>query len=209
MHRQEQNLNEIIPSNDGDSREAFLFSTANSSGTMEVYFEDIEDVIISKINKYSVIFGCVAWLTSEKILKALANKRCLIIVQEEDFLRPDTNFSGEKNKWKEHLLGLYSELDGSHFYLGGLGISQYNIEVPSGIRRLGYINKYKVAAFPRMHNKFIIGLNYIEGDPDEICEYYDACEVITGSYNYTENSRQSLENIVCIKDSQIVSAYEK
>lgn len=34
-------------------------------------------------------------------------------------------------------------------------------------------------------------------------------EVITGSFNYSENSNNSLENIVCIKDDKIFDAYAK
>jgi hypothetical protein len=49
------------------------------------------------------IFGCVAWLTLIPILKALSKcDNVQIIVQKEDFLRPDLD-QNKNNKWKEDL----------------------------------------------------------------------------------------------------------
>jgi hypothetical protein len=37
-----------------------------------------------------VVVGCVAWLSSRSVLEALARKKAVaIVVQKEDFLRPD------------------------------------------------------------------------------------------------------------------------
>ena len=49
-----------------------------------------------------------------------------------------------------------------------------------------------------MHNKFIILFN--DGKP---------YAVITGSYNYTQNARDNIENIVYIEDSAIAEEYSK
>lgn len=35
------------------------------------YFRNIENELICKINEHPVVVGCVAWLTNERILKAL------------------------------------------------------------------------------------------------------------------------------------------
>ena len=68
-----------------------------------------------------------------------------------------------------------------------------------------------------MHNKFIFCYNELEyimnkdddnEDKDEYKFITDG-EVISGSYNYTENSNNSLENIICIKDKKIINAYFK
>jgi len=59
-----------------------------------------------------------------------------------------------------------------------------------------------------MHNKFIICYDLTDDESNEIC-MCSRGEVLTGSYNYTENSKNSLENIICIKDKKIVNAYQK
>ena len=59
---------------------------ASKNGDIEVYFKNIEEELIKKINNADIILGCVAWFTNEKILRALAKKDGVsIIVQKEDF----------------------------------------------------------------------------------------------------------------------------
>ena len=189
------------------------FSCIGNNKDIEVYFKNIENIICEKIKKHKYIVGCVAWLTNKKILKELSkkNKQVLIIVQDEDFLRPDTYFDGNKEKFKKTILEYYNKIKRTDNYisLGDLGISVACC--PScGIRRCGFINKDKLPAFPRMHNKFIVLGNDRLITEDEggynglVCEY---TEVITGSFNYTENSTNSLENIICVKDKKIVHSY--
>ena len=267
------------------------FSVVGENKNIEVYFKNIENNIIDKIKKYKNVIGCVAWLTNENILKELAKKdTVIIIVQEEDFLRPDNKFDGNKLNWKNKIYNLYKNIEKNNgsLMLQWLGINP-RWETPSGIRRLGKINIDKVPAFPRMHNKFIICFNdnepyaiikdffkitytyfYPEIKIEEVfksllhpeikCKnifkqhdqiinnqytYYEYFEVedeysienritqikniggniietsreyihekldgvlLTGSYNYTENSNNSLENVICIKDQEIIEAYFK
>jgi len=191
------------------------FSCIGNNKDIEVYFKNIENIICEKIKKHRYIVGCVAWLTNKKILKELSkkNKEVLIIVQDEDFLRPDTYFDGNKEKFKKTILEYYNKINkkNNNISLCDLGIS-YMSSVDCGIRRCGFINKDKLPAFPRMHNKFIVLGNDRLINDDEggynglVCEY---TEVITGSFNYTENSTNSLENIICIKDAKIVDSYYK
>ena len=54
-------------------------------------FRNIEQEIIEKIQQSTVIVGCIAWLTSIPILEALQGKSVQFIVQQEDWLRPDSN----------------------------------------------------------------------------------------------------------------------
>lgn len=201
------NLNSLSIPGDGANVPQNNFSAGN--GNIEVYFKNIEEEIIKKIEQYDCVIGCVAWLTNENILKALSKKKeCIIIIQEEDFLRPDTSFNGDKLKWAKKMKKLYNALSGGNneFYTY-LGIS-ICCSHENGIRRCGYLNKNKLPAFPRMHNKFIICYNYINENFSNLSESIDG-EVITGSYNYTENGNNSLENIVCIKDKTIVEAYSR
>lgn len=207
------NLNEVLVNCDGTVIKQSDFSTSGCNNDIEVYFKNIEKVIIDKIKKYKYVVGCIAWLTNENILKELAKKEeCLIIVQDEDFLRPDIDFDGNMKSWKNKIFKLYNnikKIDTTCLVPIGINILS---TVKTGIRRCGMLNTDKKPAFPRMHNKFIIVFNdaYIYDEkeemlPDPVIEG----EVITGSYNYTENSNNSLENIVCIKDNNIISAYYK
>lgn len=206
------NLNEIKVPTDGDDispdGKQNDFSLIDENENIEVYFKNIEYQIINKIKKYDSVIGCIAWLTNKNILKALSKKKLVsIIVQEEDFLRPDINFNGIKQKFKNKMFKLYEKINKKNYIsLCNCGISYCsNGELECGIRRMGMINENKVPAFPRMHNKFIICFNS-DGDRFDTCEKLNG-EVLTGSYNYTENSNNSLENVVCIKSDKIVEKY--
>jgi hypothetical protein len=206
------NLNEILTNDaDGDGKQKD-FSTKGENNEIEVYFKNIEKTIINKIKQYKYVVGCVAWLTNKNILKELAKcKSVLIIVQEEDFLRPDTNFNGDKLKWKEKIKKLYSKLEKGPIDSMCWGVnSGRDDSIETGIRRFGLVNEKKIPAFPRMHNKFIFCYNELEYimNGDEYKFITDG-EVITGSYNYTENSNNSLENIIGIKDKKIINGYFK
>ena len=228
------NLNNLKIDNDTQSD----FSVVVDDKQIEVYFKDIENSIIKKIRKYDNVVGCIAWLTNNNILKELAKKKAvIIIIQEEDFLRPDSQFDGQKEKWKNTIYKLYNKIEKlGNIYLGHCGINTSDgTGIKSGIRRVGLINKDKLPAFPRMHNKFIICFNDNINHEDETTytawpgskhfffgdEYeYSECskcdgyeygemygEVLTGSYNYTENSNNSFENVICIKEQLIVTQY--
>ena len=196
------------------TKEQTDFSCIGDNKDIEVYFKNIENIICEKIKKHKYIVGCVAWLTNKKILKELSkkDKEVLIIVQDEDFLRPDTYFDGNKEKFKKTILEYYNKIKRNKTTtLGDLGIS-YMFHPDCGIRRCGFINKDKLPAFPRMHNKFIVLGNdepIFDGHLGISCLYQNYTEVITGSFNYTENSTNSLENIICIKDNKIVNSYYK
>ena len=157
------NLNTInVRNKDVQDCQQQNFSIIDDNKKTEVYFKDIEKHIINKIRKYKKVVGCVAWLTNFNILKELEKKdSVLIIVQEEDFLRPDTNFDGRLEDWKEKIHKYYNSLYNSQngIYLGVCSISCASGLGFSGIRRLGKINTDKNPAFPRMHNKFIICFN--------------------------------------------------
>lgn len=218
------NLNDVKVSDDSPTmrgednriihrtKEQTDFSCIGDNKDIEVYFKNIENIICEKIKKHKYIVGCVAWLTNKKILKELSNKdkEVLIIVQDEDFLRPDTYFDGNKEKFKKTILKYYNKIKRNNTTtLSGLGIS-YMFSPDCGIRRCGFINKNKLPAFPRMHNKFIVFGNdelIFDDDGSFICNSRNYTEVITGSFNYTENSTNSLENIICVKDKKIVRSY--
>src|ERR1700737_4595445 len=66
------------------------FSATGEDNRTKVFFRNIEQKVLSYIKEYPIVVGCVAWFTNENILKALAKKEGVsILVQKEDFLRPD------------------------------------------------------------------------------------------------------------------------
>lgn len=210
-----KNLNEILVMNEHEMVKQKDLSIKTEK--IEVYFKDIEKIIIEKINKYDIIIGCVAWLTNENILKELGKKKkVLIIVQNEDFLRPDISYDGNETNWKKKIMKLYNKISEinngyNNINLGSEIYVNLKAGLENGIRKCGYINTDKSPAFPRMHNKFIVCGTYNEDsiEAGDVGIGDNFMEVITGSFNFTENSNNSFENIVCIKKTEIVEAYVK
>lgn len=64
----------------------------------------IETALISQIAQCDMACGCVAWLTNENILKALGKVQTSLIVQKEDFLRPDINYTSELQRFMRSLI---------------------------------------------------------------------------------------------------------
>jgi hypothetical protein len=231
-------LNElIIPADRIDSPFLQDYSTDSEDGKVKAYFRDLETHLIQHISKADLIVGCVAWLTNERILTALSKKGVAIVVQKEDFLRPDIKSSFG---WKAKLHRLYNSLHCPfERYLFPWPLSSMSVACdPSidGVRCVGNYNSTKHSAFPRAHHKFVVfcntvteyhsepviyspeelefrqehGLKITEGEMytyrhTDIFPY----AVWTGSFNFTANGTQSLENALVISDEKIVEAYYK
>ena len=71
------NLNNAIIRDDQSSISWHLedYSTVGSDGKTLVFFKNLEESLIRLIRQADIVLGCVAWVTSELILKALAEKR--------------------------------------------------------------------------------------------------------------------------------------
>lgn len=131
--------------------------------SVEVHFRDITEKLIEKINKYKndYIFGSIAWLTSTTILKALSKcKNVQIVIQKEDFLKPDYTVNNTYNKieWicniRELYNNLHCELDRHNIMgRGELSYCSQADNEPS-VKVVGIHKKYKT--YPRAHNKFLI-----------------------------------------------------
>lgn len=209
------NLNfSAIPDADGQDMGLCDPSTA-SIAPVSVYFRDIEQHLIARIRDATHVVGCVAWLTSEPILNELAKKGlACIVIQKEDFLRQDVS-SG--NMWENQLRNLYLSLSGGERYSFP---SPLNLMTTSGdptiegVRCVGNCNRNKAPAFPRAHHKFLVFLepkNYFYENEDGYNEVdydiYRATSVWTGSFNFTKNAGQSLENALYIESHEIADAY--
>lgn len=199
-----------------DNVDTGVETATSTDGSVKVYFRELEKHLLRHIQKADAVLGCVAWLTNSRILAALAKvKSVAIVVQKEDFLRPDLK-SGQN--WPRKLRSMYDRLHcGLDRYEFPRLINQLSVAgdpTLQPIRCVGNYNRDKNPAFPRMHHKFIIFCRYqykTEQDPyDKQTRTSTTIEpyaVWTGSFNFTENAVRSLENALVFTDPQIVWAY--
>ena len=177
---------------------------------VKVIFHRQKEEILEYINQYNSVMGCVAWLTDGDILKALATKEIVsIIVQKEDFLRPDLSSSNKR------LQKLYASLPTYEHrkYLSSLAasLSIGGDQSLKAIRCMGNHNSEKSPSFPRMHHKFLVFTNdfafNLNAPPQYSWTISDSDCVWTGSYNLSYTSQHSLENVVVLRSEEIVRAY--
>lgn len=182
------------------------FSQTGEDGKTQVFFRQLEKHLLELIEQYNIIVGCVAWLTNDTILNALAKKEGVsLVIQKEDFLRPD--IAADKG-WAKKLRGLYAKLPGTlrasdfegtllrHFWFG-----EYHQPEIEPVRCIGNLNTNKSSAFPRSHHKFVV---FCERDENTNIQ---PLAVWTGSYNFSKTAELSFENAVVLYDKQIVRAF--
>ena len=123
------------------------------------YFKDLERYLIKHITESDVVAGAVAWLTSESIIATLAQKRCALVVQKEDFLRPDLPSSGTGDL-AQKLAALYTTIkhgiEKQHLAEFMVSHVSSNLSLDDPIRCVGNLNTDKNPAHPKMHNKFLV-----------------------------------------------------
>ena len=215
MNMQKTNVGDLnkykMPSEGGGE---YAKDNSVNSGNINAYFRNLETRLVEHIKEADFVYGAVAWLTSSSILTALSQvKRGVqIVVQKEDFLRPDTD---QKTPWaKNWLREKYDMLKCDimrHNFGGVIGSLSYAIDPSmSPVMCVGNHNRDKAPAFPRMHNKFLI----FAKEPTYKTSSYDdqlinPYAVWTGSFNFTKNAGHSLENALYITKKKIVRAYSK
>ena len=204
--------NGVIHYNDAPVRNK---TTQSKNGSVVVYFDNLADRLIEHIRQSKIVVGCVAWLTSADILRALADvpDGVSIVVQKEDFLRRDIR---AQSNWKAELRRLYSALKFPYCRcaMDGLVGSLSTMIDPTidPIRCVGNHNSNKAPAFPRMHHKFLVFCDSSDGPyRDEDGEPYGVGisprAVWTGSFNLSYNATLSLENAVLLTDPDLAAAY--
>lgn len=178
------------------------------------YFGDVKNPLIDFIRGSGAVVGCVAWLTDLDILDELATVDCAIIVQKEDFLRPDVD---AKDAWKDRLRQRYSRVKNSWgrwlFPAPLNGMTTLGDHEIAGVRCVGNHNAERKAASPRMHHKFLVRLrqekvaqNWGElGVSESVVLHPEA--VWTGSFNFTKNAGDSFENALVVHDEAIARSY--
>lgn len=216
------NLNQLRididrPGEHSDLRQ-FERAASKRSGNVSAFFDNLEGELIAQIAKADLVVGCVAWLTNPRILEALS--KCLgasIIVQKEDFLRPDIA-TGDRAKWSYELRSRYADLKMpiDRYDMPGL-ISHLSVcgdPNMESVRCVGNYNRDKNPAFPRAHHKFVVFCNLSNREvayQDQWGTWYSGTvepyAVWTGSFNFTANAAQSFENAVLINDPEIAKAF--
>lgn len=204
------NLNNFGVYSDGNY-DADIKDNSVCSGEVNAYFRGIEEKLICHIEDAEFVFGAVAWLTSSKILDALAKVKygVQVVVQKEDFLRPD--IETHDSEWRKYLRSKYSNLkcDVQRYCFDNI---MQNLSIcgdPSiePVMCVGNHNRDKSPAFPRMHNKFLLFARYPTSENIHDCPRIEPYAVWTGSFNFTKNATYSLENALYITNMEIVQAY--
>lgn len=204
------NLNHLAIENaDGPEVPLQDASTSSADGSVTVYFRSIEDALLHHIEAADIVVGCVAWLSSKRVLRHLARKHSVaLVVQKEDFLRPD---SGQpRARVRTDLRPLYNALPSRLQRLeypdlvGSLSVCGDPTMDP--VRCLGPHNVDRRFAIPSAHHKFAVFCHLAGATGERTIEPY---EVWTGSYNWTSNAARSMENAVVLTDSAIVRAFYK
>lgn len=210
-----------------DGPNPYIEDSSITTGNVQCYFRNIKEQLIKKIEEYPLVFGCVAWVTDKDILAALAKKEAYhegtaIVVQKEDFLRPDgRNDMAVVRELYEEIKENCNTLERSHFPFLCQMSQCYDPSI--GIRCVGNHNSNKSPTMPKSHHKFLV-FGRFKNDkwlkkltPEDVKDMggiaYDDFGLIkpeavwTGSFNFTETSVVSLENAVFIKDSKTAKAY--
>lgn len=166
---------------------------AETKARISVHFKDLESILMGYIIEAEAVVGCLAWFTSHPLLTALADKRGVsIVVQKEDFLRPDLDHSA---KWHLRLRGAYEALP-------PLTLKSEEL---NPVRCLGICNGERNR--PLMHHKFLVFCEVVRvGGRDEVMLPY---AVWTGSYNPTANATHSFENGIYIESEEIAGAFHR
>lgn len=213
----EQNLNKLTIDADGSRLNLEDFSVSSVNVTFdktEVYFKDIEENIVKKIHQYAdgYIFGCIAWFTSAPIIEALSQcKHVQILIQKEDFLRPDITDGKSNSSLTKRYRALYDKLRfSSDKYSCAYPIKELSVcgdPTVEPVRCVGNSDGFRTK--PKAHNKFMV---FCKSSIDKSIPYVPVA-VCTGSYNYTANAVQSFENVVYLEDktgkNEVISAYLK
>lgn len=182
--------------------------------TLRAYFEDLEEHLIEHIREADAIVGCVAWLTSEHILGALASvpRGVSLIVQKEDFLRPDLDAGA---RWKSDRRIQYEALRSLECWPETLNIATHALI--EGLRiepvRCAGLRRQKFPTQPRMHHKFLVFCKQeLPSFPSSTgglgsTSWPEPYAVWTGSFNFTANGCKSLENAIFIKDNHVARSF--
>lgn len=221
-----KNLNELKLSIDAPRRAQVPqedFHVISLGADVEVFFKDLEANLVDKILAADAVVGCVAWLTNYRLLEALGkvSRGVNLVVQKEDFLRPDKTKTSKLRSAYAALKVLERwDSPGKH-----RGLSVCSSPADSAVRCVGNHNSDKAPAHPRMHHKFVAFLRAVtvqvpkerlvrngQGTFEKAMRLEESTTfkpyaVWTGSFNFTDNATRSFENAVYIEDEAVAQAF--
>ena len=199
------------------------------SGQIEVLFRDHRGRLLRLFEEAQeaglVCVGAVAWLTDPAILGAMATVPTSVVVQKEDFLRPEPMGSNDGGHRKDQLRVRYDAVArsdrncdlfirqnfpdplGSQSLLGDQGIAGVRCVGPRNDRDPNRVRQ------PLMHNKFLVFIRLRDypdsqdGGEEQPEPLWEPRMVWTGSCNLSRHSHRYRENAVIIRDPVIASAY--
>ena len=208
----------LIENRNSDESDSSFRPENTDIGPVRYIFRDQEAELIKQVSRYSSMVGCVAWLTSFPILEAMQGKWVSIVVQKEDFLRPDIGHTSQD--WKRELRRRYDALTseanvksswcGWGSIIERAGFARY--ESFDAVRCIGLYNRENKPAIPRMHHKFLVFGEWSEPGSDaeeDVHSEFIPQAVWTGSFNFTKNARVSLENAMVIHDERVAKLYHR
>ena len=181
---------------------------SDASGHVEVVFRGQSDRLIELIGDAAQtgghVLGAVAWLTDKRVLDALSRVSAAIVVQKEDFLRPDGPGYREADLRRMYR-AIQCNLD--RYSLPGIASELSVCYDPSvaGVRCVGNHNRERKPSWPRMHNKFLVFCREVRQENDH--PTLDPYKVWTGSCNLSYTATCSWENAVIIDDKCIANAF--
>jgi len=200
-----ENLNDVkLPTGSGGFAQ-HDYTRMNIDASVSVHFRNLSTALTAYIHEADAVVGCVAWMTSKRILDALSEKDCAILVQKEDFLRPDDNGSD----FVRRLQASYGKLH--------CGLNRYNdigLLLGEGtnvdpVRCVGNCDRENQAS-ERMHHKFMVFCRYERqyvpsrfGNVNVLVPY----AVWTGSFNFTDSAARSFENALYVTGYETANQY--
>ena len=153
-----------------------------NDGSIECYFRNLEDHLVAFIEASESVVLCVAWLTSQKVLKAILGRPSVLILRNESWLNKK---GGLAKKTRE----MYGKMRASKKTFPVLSKT-----IKEDVLVCGLISHPQ-----NMHHKFAVRLDK-KGKP---------LSVWTGSYNPTTNGNESIENALVLHNEEAAKAYSE
>ncbi|QNE48680.1 hypothetical protein F1C58_16615 (plasmid) [Glaciihabitans sp. INWT7] len=164
------------------------------SGTVTVHLGDIATPLAQFLRDSESVVGCVAWITSTRLMDELVGKPVSLIVNKEWALR-DGDKKPASVRIRANLARLTGGLRRQDFPAPLKSMAGASDEIDP-VRCVGHSPRARTANNPLLHHKFVVRL--AAGKP---------VAVWTGSFNFTVNAESSLENAISIEDPTIAAAY--
>lgn len=194
VKRESFDLNDVVPKGQRNDYDWALRRRDTTADRVTVHFGDLLPALLDFIRGSESVAGCVAWVTSDPVIDALAQRPVALILNKEWILRSgDTSALAVRQRAR--LARLTGGILASAFPAPLCDIAPPRTKLEA-VRCAGHSPRVHSRNSPLMHHKFIVRLS--AGKP---------VAVWTGSFNFTANASSSLENAVEIHDPAVAAAY--